>query len=224
MPNYSLIAVDLAKSVFEIAVSGRPGKVSEQCRVTRDKFLSFFVNRPQATVVLEACGSAHHWAREIENLGHKAVLLPPQHVRPYVLRNKTDRTDAKGILEAYRNEDIRPVPIKSVEQQTLASLHRLRSSWLAERTAKINVIRGLLRELGFIIPRSEHETSFHEPGPLLRTPIPGYPTHFVPPSPRSVTRSALSKSTSNVSNTSSELSLSKRRPSSSYAPFLASAS
>jgi transposase len=152
MPNDTLIAVDLAKSVFEIAVSDRPGKVSEQRRVSRDKFLAFFVNHPQATVVREACGSAHHWAREIEKLGHKAVLLPPQHVRPYVLRNKTDRTDAKGILEAYRNEDIRPVPIKSVEQQTLASLHRLRSSWLAERTAKINVLRGLLRELGFAIP------------------------------------------------------------------------
>jgi transposase len=89
MPNDTLIAVDLAKSVFEIAVSDRPGKVSEQRRVSRDKFLAFFVNHPQATVVMEACGSAHHWAREIEKLGHKAVPLPPQHVRPYVLRNKT---------------------------------------------------------------------------------------------------------------------------------------
>ena len=152
MPNDTLIAVDLAKSVFEIAVSKRPGKVAERRRLSREKFLAFFVNRPKATVLMEACGSAHYWGREIERLGHKAVLLPPHEVRPYVVGNKTDRTDAKGILEAYRNEDIRPVPVKSVEQQTLASLHRLRSSWLAERTAKINTLRGLLRELGFVIP------------------------------------------------------------------------
>ncbi len=80
------------------------------------------------------------------------VLLPPYHVRPYVRRNKTDRTDAKGILEASRNEDIRPVPVKTVSQQVLTSLHRLRSGWMSERTARINCLRGLLRELGFFIP------------------------------------------------------------------------
>lgn len=73
-------------------------------------------------------------------------------MRPYVRRNKTDRTDTKGMLEAYRNEDIRPVPVKSIAQQTLASLHRLRSCWLAERTARINTLRGLLREFGILIP------------------------------------------------------------------------
>ena len=80
------------------------------------------------------------------------VLLPPYHVRPYVRRNKTDRTDAKGILEASRNEDIRPVPVKTVSQQVLTSLHRLRSGWMSERTARINCLRGLLRELGVFIP------------------------------------------------------------------------
>ena len=79
-----------------------------------------------------------------------SVLLPPHHVRPYVRRNKTDRTDAKGILEACRNEDIRPVPVKTVAQQVLTSLHRLRSGWLAERTARLNALRGLLRELGLL--------------------------------------------------------------------------
>ena len=85
-------------------------------------------------------------------LGHRVVLLPPHHVRPYVRRNKTDRTDAKGILEASRNEDIRPVPVKTVAQQVLTSLHRLRSGWMSERTARINSLRGLLRELGVFIP------------------------------------------------------------------------
>jgi transposase len=103
-------------------------------------------------VVMEACGSAHFYAREIEKLGHRAVLLPAQYVRPYVLRDKTDRTDTRGILEAYRNDQIRPVPIKTPAQQMLASLHRLRSAWLKNRTARINTLRGLLREVGIFIP------------------------------------------------------------------------
>ena len=146
------IAVDLAKSVFEVAVSTRPGKVQERHRLSRPQFLQFFANREPAAVLLEACGSAHYWAREIRALGHDVVLLPPHTTRPYVTRNKTDRADTKGILEAFRNEEIRPVPVKSVPQQTLMALHRLRSAWLAARTARLNTVRGLLRELGFIIP------------------------------------------------------------------------
>jgi transposase len=146
------IAVDIAKDVFEIAVSHEPGVVDEKRRVTRKKFLSFFVNRPIATVVMEACGSSHHWARELEKLGHRVVLLPPHVVRPYVQRNKTDQTDAKGMLEAYRNKDIKPVPVKNIEQQSITALHRVRSTWVASRTARINTLRGLLRELGIFIP------------------------------------------------------------------------
>ena len=145
------IAVDIAKDVFEIAVSTTPGKVSEQHRLKRAKFLLFFANRSPATVVMEACGSAHHWAREIEKLGHRAVLLPPHAVRPYVQGNKSDRTDTKGILEAYRNKDIKPVPVKQISQHCVATLHRVRSSWVASRTASINMVRGLLRELGIFI-------------------------------------------------------------------------
>jgi transposase len=146
------IAVDIAKEVFEIAVSHEPGVVDEKRRVTRKKFLSFFVNRPIATVVMEACGSSHHWARELEKLGHRVVLLPPHVVRPYVQRNKSDQTDAKGMLEAYRNKDIKPVPVKNIEQQSIVALHRVRSTWVASRTARINTLRGLLRELGIFIP------------------------------------------------------------------------
>jgi transposase len=101
--------------------------------------------------------SAHYWARCIEQLGHRVMLLPPHQVRPYVKRNKTDRTDAKGILEASRNEDIRPVPIKTVPQQVLTSLHRLRQGWMTERTARLNALRGLLRELGVFIPLGSDE-------------------------------------------------------------------
>ena len=152
MSNDTRIAVDVAKAVFEIAISDRAGRVSRRERPKRHQFLPFLAQQPPATVVMEACGSAHYWAREIQKLGHQVVLLPPHHVRPYIRRNKTDRTDAKGILEASRNDDIRPVPIKSVNQQVLTSLHRLRSGWMLERTARLNALRGLLRELGVFIP------------------------------------------------------------------------
>jgi transposase len=152
MANHAATAVDIAKSVFEVAVSVQPGRVKERKTLSRSRFLVFFAARPATTVVMEACGSCHYWARRLQELGHRAVLLPPSLVSPYVRRNKTNRTDAKGILEAYRNEEIHPVPIKSVYQQTLTSLHRARSAWMQARTARINTIRGLLRELGVFLP------------------------------------------------------------------------
>lgn len=150
--NNTLVGVDLAKWFFEVVVSSHPGSVACRRRLTRATFLRFVAQLPTATVVMEACGSAHYWAREIQKLGHRVVLLPPQYVRPYVLRDKTDRADAKGLLEAYRNDSIRPVPIKTPQQQLLGSLHRLRAGWLSDRTARINTLRGLLREQGIFIP------------------------------------------------------------------------
>src|SRR5881409_370139 len=146
------IAVDVAKEVLEVAVSVRPGQVSEQKRLSRAAFMKFCTDQPPATVLLEACGSAHYWGRRLQSLGHRVVLLPPHATRPYVFRNKTDRTDTRGLLEAFRNEDIHPVPVKSVSQQALTALHRLRSTWLAARTARLNTVRGLLREFGCVIP------------------------------------------------------------------------
>lgn len=152
MEKNSVVAVDIAKSVFDLAGSDQPGRVAFRRRLSRGAFLTYLAQLQASTVVMEACGSAHFWAREIEKLGHTVVLLPPHQVRPYVTRNKTDRTDAKGILEAFRNADIRPVPVKTIPQQVLVSLHRFRSGWIAARTAQINTLRGLLRELGLIIP------------------------------------------------------------------------
>ena len=154
--EHTTIAVDLAKSVFQIAVSHQPGRVDEERRLSRDRFLEFFAQRPPATVLLEACGSAHYWARQLQPFGHSVRLLAPHDVRPYVRRNKTDRTDAKGLLEANRNEEIHPVPVKSIAHQAIASLHCLRSTWLASRTARLNTIRGLLREFGVFIPVGAH--------------------------------------------------------------------
>jgi transposase len=150
--QHTTIAVDLAKSVFELAVSERPGKVTERKRLSRGQFSRFVHEHEPATFVMEACGTAHYWGREARAYGHEVVLLPPHAVRPYVLRNKTDGADAKALLEAMRNEAISPVPVKSLDQHVLGALHRLRSTWLATRTARLNTLRGLLRELGFSIP------------------------------------------------------------------------
>jgi transposase len=147
------IAVDLAKTVFEVAVSDRPGRITLRRRLSRSQFLRFFVQQPAATILLEACGSAHHWGRELQRLGHAVQLLPPHHVRRYRAGNKTDAADAKALLEAYRNEEILSVPVKSVDQQALTALHRLRSRLLATRTARINTLRGLLREFGHVVPK-----------------------------------------------------------------------
>ena len=146
------IAIDLAKSVFEIGISDRPGHVAQNHRLSRGELALFLAAQPPATVVMEACSSAHYWGRKFEGFGHDVKLLPPFAVRPYVQRSKTDRTDVKGMLEASRNSDIRPVPIKTESQQQLTSMHRVRSSWMEARTMRINSARGLLREFGIVFP------------------------------------------------------------------------
>jgi transposase len=101
---------------------------------------------------MESCGTAHYWAQRLRAIGHDVALLPAQYVRAYVRRNKTDRADASALIEAFRCADIRPVPIKSVEQQQIQSLHRVRTQWVVTRTRYINALRGALREYGFAIP------------------------------------------------------------------------
>lgn len=146
------IALDLAKTIFEVAVSHHPGQVASRHRLTRTKLLAFFHQQPPAIVVMEACGSAHHWARQLEAMGHSVRLLPPRYVKPYVQRSKTDRADASALLEASRNREIHPVPVKTPSQQAIAALHRLRSGWMATRTCRINTVRGILREFGVTLP------------------------------------------------------------------------
>ena len=152
MEKHTTIAVDIAKSVFEIAESREPGRVSRRRRLSRGQMLKEFTNREPATVVMEACGTSHHWGRGLQALGHEVVLLPARHVSPYRLGNKTDRTDADALLEARRNEKILPVPVKTVGQQALGFLHRARAGWMLTRTARLNALRGVLRELGVCIP------------------------------------------------------------------------
>ena len=150
--NATTVAVDLAKSVFQLAVADEHWRVVETQRLTRTQFEYWFVNRTVSLVIMESCGSAHHWARWLQGLGIEVRLLPAQYVRAYVKRNKTDAADAAALLEAARASDMRPVRIKSVEQQALQGLHRIRSLWMGTRTSRINALRGFLREFGIAIP------------------------------------------------------------------------
>jgi transposase len=146
--NSTTVAVDLAKSVFEVAVADANWRIGARQRLNRVRFASFFVHRAPCLVVMEACGSAHYWARRISACGHEVRLLPAQYVRAYVRRNKTDRADAAALIEAVRCADIRPVPVKTLEQQQVLALHRLRSQWLSSRHRYVNTLRGILREFG----------------------------------------------------------------------------
>lgn len=150
--NATTVGVDLAKNVFELALADDRGHILERQRLSRARFDRFFVNRAACRVVMEACGSAHHHARRLSSQGHDVVLLPAQYARAYVRRNKTDAADAAALIEAARCPDIRPVPIKSVDQQALQQLHRLRSQWMGARTARINFLRSCLREFGVSVP------------------------------------------------------------------------
>jgi transposase len=150
--NATTVAVDLAKNVFELAVADANWRVLEHHRLTRSQFGRWFDNRPVELVVMEACGSAHHWARTLRARGIEVRLLPAQYVRAYVKRNKTDAADARALLEAARASDIKPVCVKSVEQQALQALHRTRSAWMSTRTRRINTLRGFCREFGLVVP------------------------------------------------------------------------
>ena len=151
--NATTVAVDLAKNVFQLAVADASWKVVESHRLTRTQFERFFANRDVRLVIMEACGSVHHWARWLNSREIEVKLLPAAYVRAYLRRNKTDAADASALLEAARCAEIVPVRVKSVEQQALQGLHRVRSLWMGNRTARINTLRGLCREFGLALPQ-----------------------------------------------------------------------
>jgi len=169
--NATTVAVDLAKSVFQLAVADAHWKILETHRLTRSQFERWFVNREVGLVVMEACGSAHHWARWLNTLGIEVKLLPAAYVRAYVKRNKTDAADACALLEAARASDISPVRVKSVEQQALQGLHRTRSLWMGTRTSRINALRGFCREFGIAIAQGSR-VGVEQISRVLATPTP----------------------------------------------------
>ena len=147
------VGIDLAKSVFQIHGVDERGKPVVKKQIKRDQMAPFFANLPPCLIGMEACGSAHHWARKLEGFGHTVRLMAPQFVKPYVKTNKNDVADAEAICEAVARPNMRFVPVKSVEQQAVLSWHRVRQGFVKARTAQANQIRGLLGEFGFIMPQ-----------------------------------------------------------------------
>ena len=147
------IGIDLAKNVFQVHAVDSRGKVVLRKQFRRDRVATFFANLSPCPVGMEACGSAHHWARKLESLGHTVKLMAPQFVKPYVKSNKNDAADAEAICEAVSRPSMRFVPVKNVEQQAVLSLHRVRQGYVKARTAQANQIRGLLSEFGIVVPQ-----------------------------------------------------------------------
>ena len=147
------IGVDLAKSVFQVHGVDDRGQVVVRTQLRRDQVAVFFANLPACLVGMEACGSAHHWARKLQGFGHEVRLISPQFVKPYVKSNKNDAADAEAICEAVARPNMRFVPIKTVEQQAVLSVHRVRQGFVKARTAQANQIRGLLTEFGLVLPQ-----------------------------------------------------------------------
>lgn len=148
----STIGLDLAKNVFQVHGISATGEVVIRKALRRSQMLPFFEKLPPCMVGAEACGTSHHWARELTKLGHEVRLMPAAYVKPYVKRGKNDAADAEAICEAVTRQTMRFVPIKSREQQAALSLHRVRSLLIKQRTQLVNMMRSVLAELGIAIP------------------------------------------------------------------------
>jgi len=147
------IGLDPAKNVFQVHGVDATGKVVVRKALRRVKMLPFFTKLPPCPIGMEACGTSHHWARELAALGHNVRLMPPAYVKPYVKRGKTDAADADAICEAVTRPTMRFVPVKSREQQAALFLHRTRSLLVKQRTQLVNMMRGQLGEFGIDIPK-----------------------------------------------------------------------
>lgn len=147
------IGIDLAKNVLQVHGVDARGNAVVRKQLKRDQVLPFFGNLVACRIGMEACGSAHYWARKLEKLGHSVKLMAPQFVKPYVKTNKNDAADAEAICEAVSRPNMRFVPIKNGEQQAVLALHRARQGFVTARTAQANQIRGLLSEHGIVIPQ-----------------------------------------------------------------------
>ena len=163
MNKITTIGLDLAKSVFHLVCCDKRGKVVQKKMLRRSQLLKYFVNLPGCLVGMEACASAHYWARELEVLGHQVRLISPQFVKAYVRGNKNDYNDALAIAEAVVRPEMRFVAVKTTDQQDLQALLRLREGCLKERTALCNRIRGLLAEYGLTLPRGVNVLRQHLP-------------------------------------------------------------
>jgi transposase len=151
--NIKRVGIDLAKSVFQVHGVDSQEKVVLRKQLRRAQLLDYFKKLPPCLIGMEACGGAHYWARELQKLGHTVKLMAPQFVKPYVKSNKNDANDAEAICEAVARPTMRFVAIKTIAQQDIQAIHRIRSELVQQRTAKVNQIRGLLTEYGIVVGR-----------------------------------------------------------------------
>jgi len=159
MGDITTIGLDLAKSVFQVHAVDAMGSVVMRKRLRRGQVLAFFAEIPPCLIGLEACATAHYWARELIALGHEARLMPPNYVKAYVKRNKHDVADAEAICEAVRRPSMRFVPIKTAEQQSALMMHRARDLLVRQRTMLVNALRGHLAEFGLIEAQGLHKVA-----------------------------------------------------------------
>lgn len=149
----TMVGLDIAQQVFQVHAADSEGRAVLRKRLRRDQVAEFFANLSPCMVGLEACGGSHYWARVLSQLGHTVRLIAPQFVKPYVKSNKNDANDAEAICEAVSRPQMRFVPAKSVEQQDIQSLHRVRSRLVSSRTQLASQVRGLLAEYGIVMPQ-----------------------------------------------------------------------
>ena len=150
LSSVTTVGLDLAKLVFQVHCVDASGRVVVAKAIKRNKLLEFFASLPRCLVGLEACGSAHHWARELIKFGHDARMMPPAYVKPYVRRQKNDATDAAAICEAVTRPSMRFVVIRSLENQAALMRHKAREMLVSQRTQLLNGPRGHLTEVGVI--------------------------------------------------------------------------
>jgi transposase len=147
------IGMDTSKSVFQLHGVNEAGQPVLRKKLRRGQVLAFFARLPPLKVGMEACGAAHFWARELRKLGHEVVLLPPQYVKPYVKRGKSDTADAEATCEAMSRPNMRFVPVKSADNQAAQMLAKLRAQFIGRRTQLANSIRGFAAEFGLVAPK-----------------------------------------------------------------------
>jgi transposase len=153
----TMIGVDLAKNVFQLHGASMTGQMQFRKKLSRQGFYKFMAEQPPAVVVMEACGSAHYWAREMIRLGHDVKLIAPHYVRPFVKRQKNDAADAEAIVIAAQRPEMRFVEPKSVEQQSRAILFRARERLVHQRTELVNALRACLYEYGHVVAQGIHQ-------------------------------------------------------------------